>query len=172
MRKSSIDHNIKETGPSETEWLRLEDMAKVEVTSEDRNFPIEFALASATGPGWRAAASGPQTIRIIFDRPRPQHRIRLEFSEMELERTQEFALHWSSGVGGPSREIVRQQWNFSPLGSAREVEDYRVELSRCRFWSCVSSPTSHRAAHAQLWTGGAWPKLNTARPCFGVNLFR
>jgi hypothetical protein len=24
---------------------------------------------------------------------------------------------------------VRQQWNFSPLNSTRDVEDYRVELS-------------------------------------------
>jgi hypothetical protein len=26
------------------------------------------------------------------------------------------------------REIVRQQWNFSPPGTVRETEDYAVEL--------------------------------------------
>ncbi|PYS76638.1 MAG: carbohydrate-binding protein, partial [Acidobacteria bacterium] len=25
--------------------------------------------------------------------------------------------------------VVRQQWNFSPHGSTREAEDYRVELN-------------------------------------------
>jgi hypothetical protein len=27
-----------------------------------------------------------------------------------------------------NREIVRQQWNFSPAGSGSEVEDYEVDL--------------------------------------------
>ena len=26
------------------------------------------------------------------------------------------------------REIVRQQWNFSPQGSRSEIEDYQVQL--------------------------------------------
>ena len=36
---------------------------------------------------------------------------------------------WSSDGGSPVREIVRQQWNFSPPGSMREVEEYQVQLS-------------------------------------------
>jgi hypothetical protein len=46
MRKSIIDAAT--THPeqrSEQEWLDLEQVAKVEVTSEDANFPIESALA-------------------------------------------------------------------------------------------------------------------------------
>ena len=36
----------------------------------------------------------------------------------------------SSKRGGSSfREIVRQQWNFSPPEAIREVENYQVELS-------------------------------------------
>ena len=31
--------------------------------------------------------------------------------------------------GHSFREIVRQQWNFSPPGTAREVEDYSLDLS-------------------------------------------
>ena len=105
----------------------LGEIATVEVTSEDPNFPIEFALTAREGPGWRAAARGKQMIRIVLDRPRPVRRIRLEFSETESQRTQEFTLRWSQ-AGGPFREIVRQQWNFSPQGSTSEVEDYQVQL--------------------------------------------
>jgi hypothetical protein len=97
MRKSIIDPAT--THPeqrSEQEWLDLEQVAKVEVTSEDANFPIESALASAKGPGWRATGKGKQIIRIIFDKPRPLRRIRLEFAEPEIERTQEFTLRWSA----------------------------------------------------------------------------
>jgi hypothetical protein len=133
MRKSIIDPAT--THPeqrSEQEWLDLEQVAKVEVTSEDANFPIESALASAKGPGWRATAKGKQIIRIIFDKPRPLRRIRLEFAEPEIERTQEFTLRWSAEPGGPFREIVRQQWSFSPHGSTSEVEDYQVDLDNVR----------------------------------------
>ena len=51
------------------------------------------------------------------------------FDEYEQERTQEFVLRWSPDGGQSYREIVRQQFNFSPPGATREVEDYDVELS-------------------------------------------
>ncbi len=129
MRKSVIDPVTNHPEQrSERKWLELEQIAKVEVTSEDPNFPIESALVSGKGPGWRAAEKGKQLIRIIFDKPRPLRRIRLEFSETEIERTQEFTLQWSAESGGPFRDIVRQQWSFSPHGSTSEVEDYQVDL--------------------------------------------
>ena len=113
---------------AQEEWLDLEEIARVEVTSEDPNFPIEAALAAAEGSGWRAAEKGTRIIRIVLDNPRTLHWIRLEFSETEIERTQEFTLRWSDETAGPFREIVRQQWNFSPQGSTSEVEDYQVQL--------------------------------------------
>lgn len=127
MRKRKISATALESGSkSEEEWLDLEGASAVEVTSEDPNFPIESALAGRS-PGWRAAETGEQVIRLLFDQPIPLQRIRLEFSEAETERTQEFTLRWAR-EGEPPREIVRQQWNFSPHGSTREVEDYRVNL--------------------------------------------
>jgi hypothetical protein len=127
MRKTRITAPAFESGSkSEEEWLGLKAVSAVEVTSEDPKFPIESALA-ARGSGWRAAEKGEQVIRLVFDEPIPLQRIRLEFSEAETERTQEFTLRWA-GKGEPPREIVRQQWNFSPHGSTSEVEDYRVNL--------------------------------------------
>src|SRR5258708_34013607 len=101
MRKSVIDPvTIHPEQRSEQQWLELEQIAQVEVTSEDPNYPIESALASGKGPGWRAAEKGKQIIRIIFDKPRPLHRIRLEFWETEVERTQEFTLQcWAESRG-------------------------------------------------------------------------
>jgi hypothetical protein len=85
-------------------------MAKVEVTSEDpTRFPLESALVSSKGPGWRAAHRGKQIIRIMFDKPARLRRIRLEFSETEIARTQKFTLQWWDEPGGPFTEIVRQQ---------------------------------------------------------------
>jgi uncharacterized protein (DUF736 family) len=113
---------------SDQGWLDLEQIATVEVTSEDPSFPIESAFIPNCGPGWRASRKGEQQIRIIFDEPISLHRIQLRFHEAESERTQEFAVRWSSAAGGPEKEIVRQQWNFSPAGSTTEIEDYAVDL--------------------------------------------
>jgi hypothetical protein len=125
MRKTVID--AASPRYSQEKWLDLQKIARVEVTSEDANFPIESALSAGEGPGWRAADPGEQIIRIVLDSPRPLSRIRLEFSETDVERTQEFALRWSQ-ASGPFREIARQQWNFSPQGSTSEVEDYQIDL--------------------------------------------
>src|SRR5258707_14695144 len=93
---------------SQEQWVDLEEIAWVEVTSEDPSFPIEAALTAGEGPGWRAAKKGTQVIRIVLDNPRTLHWIRLEFSETEIERTQEFTLRWSDEAAGPFREIARQ----------------------------------------------------------------
>ena len=129
MRKSVVGPiTIHPEQRPEQEWLQIEQIARVEVTSEDPNFPIESALVSGKGPGWRAAEKGKQIIRLIFDKPTSLRRIKLEFSETEVERTQEFTLQWSAELDGPLRDIVRQQWSFSPHGSMSEVEDFQVDL--------------------------------------------
>jgi hypothetical protein len=101
MRKGSIAPvaTVQSRPLPEQEWLDIEQVAKVEVTSEDPNFPIESALVSGKEPGWRAAARGEQTIRIVFDNKRDLRRIRLEFSETETERTQEFTLRFNCCFG-------------------------------------------------------------------------
>jgi hypothetical protein len=114
---------------SEQEWLDVEQLAQVEVTSEDASHPVESALIPGDGSGWRAAQPGEQTIRLVFDRPQRLSRVWLLFIEPDTARTQEFVLRWSPDGGRSFRDIVRQQWNFGPPETIREAEDYRVELS-------------------------------------------
>ena len=76
----------------ERRWLDLEHAATVEVTSEDKDFPIESSLSLESGQGWRAAAPGTQTIRLLFNEPQDIQCISLVFEEDKVERTQEFAL--------------------------------------------------------------------------------
>lgn len=128
MRKSVIGHGPGEVSAPEPAWLDLERLAQVEITSEDADYPIESALIPGAGPGWRAAQPGEQTIRLLFDEPLRLQRVRLRFREGERERTQEFVLRWSADGGQSYREIVRQQYNFSPPEAVREAEDYDVDL--------------------------------------------
>jgi len=113
---------------AEKAWLDLEDVAQVELTSEDPTHPVEGALLSRSGSGWRAAEPGVQSIRLLFHQPQRLRRIRLRFDEPATGRTQEFALRWSSDGGRSFRDLVRQQYTFSPEGSTSEVEDLNVDL--------------------------------------------
>jgi hypothetical protein len=121
-------HHAGQGSEADKDWLDIEQIATVEVTSEDPGFPIEYAFGYDDGPGWRASECGEQQIRIIFDKAVSVHRVHLRFHEPDDERTQEFVLRWSSESRGPAMEIVRQQWNFSPTGSTTEIEHYVVDL--------------------------------------------
>jgi hypothetical protein len=129
MRKRLIPETSGTVRSSVEDWLDVEGAAVVEVTSEDKDYPVESALSLTEAAGWRAAAPGVQTIRRIFDQPQRLKRISLVFEEREAARTQEFVLRWSSDAGKSFREIVRQQWNFSPPQTVRETEEYQVEVS-------------------------------------------
>jgi hypothetical protein len=113
--------------PPDGDWLNLGEIATVEVSSEQDGFPVEAVFVDTGGPGWRASRAGAQVIRILFDEPIAVCRIRLRFEDAQSERTQEFTLRWCPAAGG-AREIVRQQWNFSPAGSTVEIEDYALSL--------------------------------------------
>ena len=129
----------------------------MEVTSEDPRFPIESALGTTDGPGWRAAQGGEQEIRIIFDKPVSVHRMELRFHEADCERTQEFIVRWSSESGGPATEIVRQQWNFSPTGSTTEIESYVVDLDAVSVLELTIRPDLRRpeaVASLESWRVG------------------
>ncbi|MGE3151244.1 MAG: carbohydrate-binding protein [Nitrospiraceae bacterium] len=128
MRKRIIAQIEKAMRSSEQEWLNVEGLAEVEITSEDVAHPIESALLPGRDSGWRAAGPGKQTIRLLFTHPQRLRRIWMNFVEPEAERTQEYALRWSPDHGKSFKEIVRQQWNFSPRGATNETEDHHVEL--------------------------------------------
>lgn len=124
----------------EAVWRDIQATAAVELTSEDDGSPIEGALGLGGGHGWRASGSGVQTIRIIFDQPQQIRRIHLIFNETETKRTQEFVLRWYPGGGEGFREIVRQQWNFSPPQTECEAEDYAVDLANVHALELVIVP--------------------------------
>jgi hypothetical protein len=132
-------------------WLDVEQAAMVEITSEDKDYPVESAFASGEAQGWRAAEAGTQTIRLVFDQPQKLKRISVVFEEKEIGRTQEFVLRWSADGGNSFREIVRQQWNFSPPETIREVEEYQVELASVTVLELIIVPNvSGGSARASL----------------------
>jgi len=151
MRKRIINQGAEGASTADKHWLDLEGLAQAEVSSEDAAHPIESALIPNTGSGWRAAQAGTQTVRLLFDKPQKIRSIRLVFQENEQERTHEFVLRWSSDSGQSHREIARQQYNFSPPGTTRELEDYSVELDGLTMLELIIVPDiSGGSAHASV----------------------
>jgi len=126
MRKSIVSPSTTAATPLSELWRDLERIARVEISSEDEMFPIENALGKKATDGWKAATTGPQLIRLHFDEPMNIKRLQLHFVDKTAERSQEFAVF--AGPGTELKEIVRQQWSFSPNGSTEEIEDYTVDL--------------------------------------------
>jgi hypothetical protein len=127
MRKSIVSPSAVQQTPISDLWRDLERIARVEISSEDEQFPIEHALGKKVSTGWRAATTGPQLIRLHFDEPLSIKRLQLHFVDKAAERSQEFAVY--AGSGAELKEVVRQQWSFSPHSSTEEIEDYTVNLS-------------------------------------------
>src|SRR4030095_10555124 len=66
MRKRVIGTAPVETEPSEHGWLDLEELAQVEVTSEDAAYPIEAAFAPEEESCWRAPEPGRPSLRLLI----------------------------------------------------------------------------------------------------------
>jgi hypothetical protein len=73
------------------------------------------------------------------------------FKEEEIVRTQEFVLRWLPHGVGSWKDIVRQQWNFSPPNTVDEYEEYNVELSSAAALDLTINPDIDRGeARASL----------------------
>jgi len=151
MRKRIIDSGAPDTSAPNEPWLNLEALADVEVSSEEPAHPIESALTPGPGPGWRANETGEQTIRLLFHEPQTIKRIDLVFEEDQQQRTQQFVLRWSGNANPSGREVVRQQYNFSPPDTTGEHECYDVDLLGLSKLELIIDPDISKAgAHASL----------------------
>ncbi len=151
MRKRIIAHDRPGSPDANRNWLDLEKAASVEVTSEAEGYPVEGALLDGSPRGWRAGESGPQTIRLTFDQPLAIRTVRLVFREEQSPRTQEFVLRWLPHGTDAWKDIVRQQWNFSPPDATEECEEYHPALTSAAALELKITPDiSHSDARASL----------------------
>jgi hypothetical protein len=104
-------------------------IATVLVTSEHPDHPIDHAFDGQRGPRasrWVAGESGEQRLILAFDAPQTIRNVLVEIDEPDVSRTQEMTLSISTDGGQTYRELVRQEYTFSPPGTSREREDWLV----------------------------------------------
>ena len=146
LRKQIVPRRSSESASREGE-ISIPDVATVQVTSEEADHPIDNAFDQNRGPGgsrWIAAGPGEQTVTLLFDRPQTIRQIGLEVEELVVSRTQEVAVSTSSDGGQTCREIVRQEFNFSPPGTSFERE----------LWSTSAGAVTHLRLEIKPDKGG------------------
>ncbi|MES4786106.1 MAG: hypothetical protein C4294_10090, partial [Nitrospiraceae bacterium] len=67
-----------------------------------------------------------QSLVLAFDTARTLHKVSLEVEEPDVSRTQELALSISHDGGQTYREVLRQEYNFSPPGTSFEHEEWHI----------------------------------------------
>ncbi len=121
---------IRSSAPAPTpDGIDIAASAVVQVTSEAPDHPIDHAFDGDRGPGgsrWVAGEPGEQIVILAFDTPQAIHRVALEVEELEVARTQELWLAVSTDGGRTYRDVLRQEYNFSPPGTTDEREDWAV----------------------------------------------
>jgi hypothetical protein len=109
--------------------IAVADVATVQVTSEEADHPIDNAFDHRRGRGgsrWIAGAPGEQTVILQFDSPQTIRKIGVDVEELDVSRTQELSLSVSSDGGRTYRELLRQEFTFSPPTTSFERERWTV----------------------------------------------
>lgn len=128
MRKQILGFNPTTSGPLPGE-LNVAALATVAVTSESEAHPVENVFDHRRGTGgsrWVAETPGEQTLILAFDMPQEIRHILLEVEETQVTRTQELQLAVSQDGGNTYRELLQQEFNFSPTGTTFEREEWTV----------------------------------------------
>ena len=138
LRKQVLAHPA--TTEAHPEEITVAAVATVLVTSEAADQPIDNVFDGQRGPGgsrWVAEKPGEQAVILAFDVPQKIRKITMEVEEETVSRTQVVVLAVSFDGGQKYRELVRQEFNFSPPGTTFEREE----------WTITAEPVTH----VRLW---------------------
>jgi hypothetical protein len=134
--------------------IDLQAHATIHYSSEDPAHPIERIMDGCSGRGashW-ASARPNVTEEILLEFDEPQHIVHLayEVEERDLERTQEVRIEVSSDGGQSYRQILVQEYNFSPRGSTYECETLGLDLRDTTHLRLIIVPNKSGSGTATL----------------------
>jgi hypothetical protein len=128
--------------------------ATIAYSSEDPAHPVEHMLDGRNGPGaTRWVSARPDTVEHIvveFDRPQAISRLLYEVEETLRERTQEVRLDVSEDGGQSYRQILVQEYNFSPRGATYQREEQRFNLRQVTHLHLTLVPNKSGSGTASL----------------------
>ena len=153
LRKRPLEADAAANGRAANE-IDIVSRATVSYSSEDPDHPVEHLLDGQSGPGatrWMSArADTIEHIVLEFDRPQTISRLVYEVEEARRERTQEVRVEVSEDGARTYRQILVQEYNFSPRGATYQREEQRLDLDRVTHLRLTIVPNKNGSGTATL----------------------
>jgi F5/8 type C domain-containing protein len=139
LRKRQLESGWATGARAEGE-IDIANCATIAYSSENPAHPVEHLLDGHGGTGatrWISARSDvTEQIVVEFDEPQTISRLVYEVEETMRERTQEVRVEVSGDEGRTYRQVLVQEYTFSPAGATYQREEQRLNL--------------HQASHLRL----------------------
>ena len=148
LRKQIIQQPPRPEAQPMTDAKDIAAIATVLVTSESPDHPVDNLFDARNGRGgtrWVAAADGEQTVIVAFDTPQVIREVSLETEELDTSRTQALVLSLSRDGGRSYREVLRQEFTFSPPDTTYERERWSVPADGVTHLRVVVQPDKGNA---------------------------
>ena len=153
LRKRPLEAEAAASGRAANE-IDIVGRATISYSSEDPAHPVEHLLDGQSGPGatrWMSArADTIEHIVLEFDRPQTISRLVYEVEEATRERTQEVRVEVSEDGARTYRQILVQEYNFSPRGATYQREEQRLDLDRVTHLRLMIVPNKNGSGTATL----------------------
>lgn len=134
--------------------IDIANCATIAYSSEDPAHPVEYLLDSRSGPGatrWCSARPDVTELLVLeFDRPQAISRLLYEVEEAERERTQEVQVEVSEDRGRTYRQILVQEYTFSPGGATYQREEQRLNVHQASHLRLTIVPNKNGSGTATL----------------------
>jgi F5/8 type C domain len=153
LRKRPLEADAAASGRAAGE-IDIAGCATIAYSSENPAHPVEHMLDGRCGPGatrWVSARSDTvEHIVVEFDRPQAISRLLYEVEETMGERTQEVRVEISEDGGRSYRQILVQEYNFSPGGATYQREEQRFNLRQVTHLRLTIVPNKSGSGTATL----------------------
>jgi hypothetical protein len=153
LRKRQLEADVA-TRPRAADEVDIAGCATIAYSSETPAHPVEHLLDGRSGPGaTRWISARPDVIEQIvveFDQPQTISRLVYEVEEPVRERTQEVRVEVSEDGGRMYRQILVQEYTFSPGGATYQREEQRFNLRRVSHLRLTIVPNKNGSGTATL----------------------
>jgi len=153
FRKRQLEPD-KKAGAAAANEIDIAAGAALAYSSEDPSHPVEHIFDGLAGPGgtrWLAARpNATERIVVEFDQPQRISQLWYEVEETERERTQEVRVEISEDQGRTYRQILVQEYNFSPRAATFQREEQRLNVERATHLRLTIVPNKNGSGTATL----------------------
>jgi hypothetical protein len=154
LRKRALEADAA-TSVGTADEIDIAGCATIAYSSEKPAHPVDHLLDGRSGPGGtRWISARPDVIEQIimeFDQPQAISRLVYEVEEAVRERTQEVRVEVSEDGGRTYRQILVQEYTFSPGGAMYQREEQRLNLLSASHLRLTIVPNKNSSGTAELW---------------------